>query len=190
LAVLSYPDSTMSTCGVNNVVFDGFSDHVRDLLDKGVSMDVANSLRLELVENNPYIHDLVSIGQALHYDIPAVTTFLSVTAHQEELSILRNQDQDRGYQTIYQFTLAGAEEDTFLDNNSEQVEPLMYPLLFPYGERGWGSDLKVVQPKIDLMDYLKSKLLQPEPDLIIRNWQDEMDLEVNRYQVMSRLGQY
>ena len=185
-----YPNTAMGSCGVTNVIFDGFSDHVNDLLRNGVSRDTANDLREELMGINFYLQDLTEIGRALHENLPIYTSHISVKAHEEELSILRDQDQDRGQEIVYCFTLPGEETESFIDSNSGQVEPLLYPLLYPYGERGWGADLKTMDPKIDLMDYLKSKLLQPEPELLIYDIKRERKLNVNRYQAMSRLGQY
>ena len=46
--------------------------------------------------------------------------------------------------------------------DSEAVEPMVYPLLFPYGEPGWITYLK------DLLTagaYIMSKLLKPELDV-------------------------
>ena len=39
------------------------------------------------------------------------------------------------------------------------VEPLCYPLLFPYGENGWGED---IADKVSFYAYLASRILMPE----------------------------
>jgi hypothetical protein len=94
----------MSSCGFNNVVFDGLSDHVDELISKGVSRETAISLRDELSRNNPFIRDLVNLGHALQFsdDVLPVSSRMSVTAHREELSVLRNQGQDQEFSQIYQ----------------------------------------------------------------------------------------
>jgi hypothetical protein len=68
------------------------------------------------------------------------------------------------------------------------VEPLLYPLLFPYGEEGWGKNLKR-QRNITLLEYLKARLLQPEEDFYIKSIKGK-NVHVNRFQAMSRLSQY
>jgi hypothetical protein len=140
-----YPDSTMSSCGMNNVVFDGFSDHIDELISKGVSKETANLLRQELCQINPFLRDLVALGSALQFGdvLPPLTSRMSVNAHQEELSILRNQDQGQEYSTVYQLGPPGY-NDRFLDSKSRDVEPVMYPLLHPYGERAYSESQPLV----------------------------------------------
>jgi hypothetical protein len=73
-----------------------------------------------------------------------------------------------------------------IDSTHKYVEPLCYPLLFPYGERGWGSDLK----GCDFMNYLANRLLMPEPGLLLPNKAGTRMINVNRFQIFSRLAQY
>ena len=187
-----YQNTSMTSCAVSNVICDGFGDHVQSLIEKGVGVNEANSIRAELNQHNRFHQSLNDIGQSLRNNqVPTVRTSLSIKAHEEEISILRNHNVERGHQTVYSFTLPNQEETKFLDNDSYEVEPLMYPLLHPCGERGWGTDVTTCDPKIYMMDYLKSRLLQPEPELLLLNWRgDAEELLVNRYQLMARLGQY
>jgi hypothetical protein len=74
---------------------------------------------------------------------------------------------------------------------SEHMEPLAYPLLFLHGERGWGADIR---KSIQFRPYLKTRLLMPERTvsgelLLCRNTLDTRDIPVNRFQLLSRLGQ-
>lgn len=67
-------------------------------------------------------------------------------------------------------------------------EPLSYPLLFPYGENGWSSDMNY-NDNVTLMKYLCCRMLMPEPDLFVVSQDFKRMLQLNRFQLMSRLGQ-
>jgi hypothetical protein len=71
------------------------------------------------------------------------------------------------------------------------LEPLSYPLLFPYGESGWSA---MNRTTLEYHPYLCSRMLMPERDfdgniLTVRNKQNTRDWPINRFQLMSRLGQ-
>jgi hypothetical protein len=75
---------------------------------------------------------------------------------------------------------------------SSQLEPLVYPLLYPHGENGWSK-----QTKIKYMPYLSSRFLMPEKDSesptgILQRFNKAGDrmLLTNRFQLMSRVGQH
>jgi hypothetical protein len=76
-----------------------------------------------------------------------------------------------------------------IQSTTDLVEPLCYPLLFPYGERGWSIDLQKLRSKINYMPYLASRILMPESGLNVKNQNAEL-INVNRFQIMSRLMQY
>jgi hypothetical protein len=69
---------------------------------------------------------------------------------------------------------------------SPKLEPFAYPLLFAYGEDGWGEDCK---PDVQLNQYISSKILKGEGILIPSLLQPNHYLLVNRRQAMARLGQ-
>ena len=76
-----------------------------------------------------------------------------------------------------------------IKTTSKLLEPLCYPLFFPYGEHGWSSDLSINNKKIQFMPYLASRILKPEPGLFALNLNNER-IQVNRFQLMARLMQY
>ena len=58
----------------------------------------------------------------------------------------------------YKYSLAGNEFT--LRHEDERVEPLLYPLFFPYGEKGFHADLRDrFTVSISFNDYLRSRLL-------------------------------
>ena len=138
---------------------------------------------------NPYVQDLVlcrdyfrqSAGQ--EQDVTAVTTHLNVMTHRLEIGVLLNQDQS--LPTIYQYRTQD-NQNVFLRTDSDETEALLYPLLFPFGERGWGANLK--RAGIQLMQYIAARMMQPELDLSYTN--DTNEFHVNRFDVMARLSQY
>jgi hypothetical protein len=71
-----------------------------------------------------------------------------------------------------------------------KLEPLSYPLLFPYGENGWGENIRKL---LKFPTYLLSRMLMGEKNedgtpLQVKNRKGNL-VTVNRFQLMSRLGQ-
>jgi len=209
-----FPDSTMTSCGMANFVHDGLTGHVGEVnsgargADHELKLfpDYVTLLAEELKDINPYMHDFAAIGAAIlerqgDEQIPIYNSKLNVATHRLEVGIMLNHDLRAG--VVYQYRTKDNATD-FADASSNQVEPLCYPLLFPYGEFGWGAELK--QHKIQLMPYLAARLLQPEMRdlrmppatdieeryyaLNVWNKHDTRELNVNRFQLMSRLSQY
>jgi hypothetical protein len=83
-----------------------------------------------------------------------------------------------------------------LDMTHKHVEPLSYPLLFTHGENGWCDADK---DSISFHRYLAMRMLMPErtdhgmeygPGAYMKGVTDHgIYLNVNRFQVMSRLSQ-
>jgi hypothetical protein len=80
----------------------------------------------------------------------------------------------------------GSIKNQSLPSTSKHVEPLCYPLLFPYGEEGWSID---VRSEVDFMEYLCSRILLPEPNLVVVN-NGGYSIPVSRFRCFSRLTQY
>jgi hypothetical protein len=78
-----------------------------------------------------------------------------------------------------------------LQSTCSYLEPLCYPILFPYGEQGWGSEL---QNTIYFSDYLASRFLMPDKtsnDEVLKTLSSEGVLvPINRFQLFARLGQH
>jgi len=90
-----------------------------------------------------------------------------------------------------QFKLKNAQQYNAIPGNHELLEPLIYPLLFPYGDGGWSDNCQH-----SLHKYLRFRLLCPEFDLegdgttlTVLNRAGTHYLPVNRFQLMARLGQ-
>jgi hypothetical protein len=78
-----------------------------------------------------------------------------------------------------------------LQSTCSYLEPLCYPIFFPHGEEGWGSEL---QKSIFFSDYLASRFLMPdrtsngEVFKILNN--SGVLFPTNRFQLFARLGQH
>ena len=70
--------------------------------------------------------------------------------------------------------------------DSNRMEPFAYPLLFCWGENGWGKECK---PEVQLNQYIMSKLLHSESIAIPSLLNPAHHLSMNRFQAMARLGQ-
>ena len=189
----------MRTSAVANVIFDALTNHVDSInqLDQNQQRDTkiianfANDIMNELKLVNPYFQDLVASQEFCEnfnndetVDARTVNTRLNALTHRMEVGIVLNQDQTRP--TIYQCRTYTNPNKT-LNASSREIEPLVYPLLFPFGELGWGAELKA--QGIQLMTYMLARLMQPENDMRYEQ-EDGNEFYTNRFQVMSRLGQY
>ena len=185
------PNNLLSSCGIANIVYDSYNDHLNDTVNKnGISVKSANIIRKVLKNCNPYIRGLLNCDAFLSdsHNISTHSTAINLETREDEIGILRQQNQISP--PMYYITIPGdaTNEQGFIHSDSSQVEPLLYPLLFPYGEEGWGKDLKR-QHNITLLEYLKARLLQPEENFYINSIRGDK-IHVNRFQAMSRLSQY
>jgi hypothetical protein len=78
-----------------------------------------------------------------------------------------------------------------IPSTSTYLEPLSYPLLFPYGEDGWSIDIAKEFP---FTTYLCNRMLCPElrdsgEQLTSMNKDESRFIPTNRFQLMVRLGQ-
>ena len=195
------PNSNLKSCGIANFVYDGLLSHVEEINqncsnqnDVTINQSFLFDIRDELMALNPYVQDFITIGIGIQQfevqredsNVPIANygTTLNIPTHRMQVGVLLN--QDLGNSIVYQY---GTNENRrTLDASSGEVEPLCFPLLFPYGERGWGGDLKV--DNIHLMAYIAARFLQPEPVLQLTNAPGERVITLNRFQLMSRLSQY
>ena len=56
--------------------------------------------------------------------------------------------------TVYCRSADGCGDTHSLSTLNEHMDPLTYPLLFPYGEKGWCPDLKVSAPADTPLDKM------------------------------------
>jgi hypothetical protein len=123
-------------------------------------------------------------------NIEAVRALINQETNRFEVGVLISHDNPGHLQ--YTFKLNGV--NFKLPHTSPYVEPVVYPLLFPFGESGWHQGLTI---RIPYMQYMASRFLMPERDyespsgyLERMNKAGTRLLPTNRFQLMSRLGQH
>ena len=132
------------------------------LIDQyGIRSAAANGIRKLLCGVNPYLKELTDLkGYIADQQAgPQYSSRINVTVQDHEIGVIRHQNQVD--MPLYSFSLGGDVQNRqgFIHSSSNQVEPLLYPLLFPYGELGWGSNLMRQNSKVPLLEYLKSRIL-------------------------------
>jgi len=122
-------------------------------------------------------------------DIEAIRALINAETNRFEVGVLISHDNPG--QLHYTFKLNGA--NFKIPQTSPYVEPVVYPLLFPFGEDGWHQGLT----RIPFMKYMASRFLMPERDYVSSsgvlermNKDGTKLLPTNRFQLMSRLGQH
>jgi hypothetical protein len=142
----------------------------------------------EQKEINKYVKDLQNANELQqNYDMGNVKNIIAtINKRNEGLEIAGVTPDNIQGNTIIRFKLKGKSNSTDIKTTDKRVEPLCYPLFFPYGEDGWSIDMS---NKIPFMKYLATRLLMPEKNLLIKTIKGR-EINVNRFQLLARLAQY
>jgi hypothetical protein len=149
----------------------------------------------ELLHNNLYCRELRRIGATIlkaendeFSNAQSIQAQINSQTNRFEVGVIISHDNPG--QMIYKYNLNN--ESFSIPTMSSQLEPLVYPLLYPHGENGWNK-----QTKINFMPYLASRFLMPERDsesptgfLQRLNKAGDKMLPTNRFQLMSRVAQH
>ena len=119
----------------------------------------------ELKQTNCHVQDCEQIGRGV--------TRIADPANAEEVRVVMAQlntqtssfdvaaitsDRTTGERTLT-YKLKGAHKASCIPISHRLMEPLSYPLLFPYGEVGWDT---LTGRDLHFGDYLLSRMLMPE----------------------------
>ena len=162
-----------------------------------IRSDLLNNIYDDMKINNKLAMELVDVGEIIKKRIlnePSDFPVLLATAN-KRMSVFEiahitsdKEPNDR----VVSFKFKNSSSPSTVPMSSKFFEPLCYPLLFNYGENGWGSEMRHQFP---FMKYLCSRMLQPEyysngaPMLLPNNDDPPVLKHVNRFQAMARLGQ-
>jgi hypothetical protein len=145
-----------------------------------------------LKEINPIAQELCGIGAAADSvnldDDNELYQRLNVSAQYLEVAQITNINERCN--RVITVRLRGGGGST-IPLSSNVMEPISYPLLFNYGELGWGEDTKDI---VSFTDYIASRLLRPDllrdgSVLMLPSKADpQVLLPTNRFQAMARLG--
>ena len=150
--------------------------------------EIATDLYNELKLINHYVRDCIAIGNHVRDELTLQT---NLTTTSLEIATIISEEAGRPNRRII-FQLKGQERPNSISVQSSRMEPLCYPLFFPYGESGWGSEIR---KDIKFNNYLMHRLLLPEKDIygniVLMPTQAEPPkyLPFSRFQIMFRLGQ-
>jgi len=150
-------------------------------------------LYIELKETNILVNEIEYIGKAISNenllgDTPNLILNLNATTSHFDVAAISSTEFDGN--RILKIRRKGSQTTTNIQVTDSKLEPLSYPLFFPYGENGWGDNIR---KSIKFPAYLLSRMLMGERNddgtpLQVINRKGKL-ITVNRFQVMSRLGQ-
>ena len=185
-------NSTDPSCGLSYFVFDSVSTVSVAAQKRNVNEEIVTQIFNYLLHHNPIARCIRTIGTSLLSDNDRlldnqthrlVATLNNNAAYLEVASIT---NANASGNKIIRFQLKNKPHTSTIDMTSEMLEPLCYPLLFTKGEDGWGEKYRI---HISFPEYIASRMLMPEniwlPTLHDRN----KSIQVNRFQMWSRLGQ-
>jgi hypothetical protein len=147
----------------------------------------------EFLQNNPYCKELQRIGCVIRTvntgaEAKEMQAQINAETNRFEVGVLISHDNPGCLE--YTYKLNG--ETIKIPTNSSQLEPLVYPMLFPHGEKGWSKD-----SNIKYLPYLACRMLMPEKDsesesgfLECWNKAGTKLLKTNRFQLLSRVSQH
>jgi len=173
-------DSSKKNAGINYFTFDAFHELSKNSIDynnknnkSGNSSDdifdlkVLKSVFEEIKEINPFAEDLKLIGDNMknvHINnnnnsnknlIDSLISNINEKTHHLEIGAVISDMSDGNI--IFKYKVKDKMKIVF--SNSELVEPLCFPLLFPFGELGYDS---IKHKNISFLQYMVCRWLMPE----------------------------
>ena len=200
----TYHYLTTST-GMNGLKYFTY-DALEAAKARGNSLNTAQGMRCntqfleqiynELKQTNIFVKDCEQIGRLAHARMGAENTravYATMNQQTSNLDVAAITAENITGNAILRFKLKSSGRTSDISCSDPRQEPLIYPVLFPFGEKGWGPDLQRIY-KISVNSYLASRLLMPDRDssgniLRFLNTEGNKELETNRFQLMARLGQ-
>ena len=150
--------------------------------------DIAASIYTELKENNYLVQDCVAIGEHVRQE---ATLTINLRTSAFDVATIISEESDRPNRVVV-FKLKNERSLRSISMTSALVEPLSYPLFFPFGEDGWSTD---IAKQVPFYEYLLHRILVPDRcvggELLMMPTQANPPtlIPVSRFQLMFRLGQ-
>jgi len=147
----------------------------------------------ELQQLNLLVHEIEGIGRfsrSHENDNNRHNMLVELNSRTSHFDVAAITSDNMNGNRILTITRKGNNEKNTISTTDNKLEPLSYPLLFPYGEDGWGESIR---KSIKFPKYLLSRMLMTERNtdgspLLILNRVGKL-ITVNRFQIMCRLGQ-
>lgn len=140
-----------------------------------------------LADITAYAHEY---DRDIYASIEEMTTDINVVTHHLDVSAIVSDKLDG--QHVLQIHKKNSTKTTSIHAGDSQYEPLSYPILFPYGENGWGTDSGRIH-NISFDKYLISRMLKPESGMgyfgAPTDDNEGSYFPSNRFQLWSQIGQ-
>jgi hypothetical protein len=150
--------STDNSLGISYFIYDQVASQASVPNARNVDPTILDKIGTGLKEINRYCIDLQFLGLNSLQNAESINIIPAMPDQREHFdvcSVINNRQTDGMSMRVCPRN--GPISTVHMD--SEAVEPLVYPLLFPYGEPGWIAYLK---NRLAAGAYLMSRLLQPE----------------------------
>jgi len=164
-----------------------------DIEYKRIYPEYLRTLFLELQHINVLVQEVERIGQFSlnpNTDITSSNILVDLNTRTSYFDVAAITSNDVKGNRILTIRRKGSTTTSTIGTTDSKLEPLSYPLLFPYGEDGWGEHIR---KNIKFPQYILSRLLMGEKNedgsrLVLLN-RENKEISVNRFQIMSRLAQ-
>jgi hypothetical protein len=150
--------STSQNCGISYFIFDDIASLAGSADAQNVDPLILSNICIGLKNENPYCADLRFLGveaRARAEGITVIPRMVDQVQHFDVCSVVNN--RQTGAMTLQVRTHTNSVSDINMD--SEKVEGLCFPLLFPHGEPGYTNASK---SRMSPDEYVMSRLLMPE----------------------------
>jgi len=150
--------------------------------------NIGAELYREQTEINYLVQECIAQGELVRQEIVPVLNLNTTTF---DIASIVSEDSNRPNRRIL-FHLRNEMTPSSISLMSNIMEPLCYPLLFPYGEKGWGSNNR---KQLKFNDCVLHRFLLPERDpegnllLMPTQCTPPRLITFSRFQLMFRLGQ-
>jgi hypothetical protein len=150
--------STIQNCGISYFMFDDIASLAGSAERQNVDPTILSDICQVLKNENTYCCDLRFLGiearQRAEGNI-VIPRMVDQVQHFDMCSVVNN--RQTGAMTLQVRTCIGNVSDINMD--SENVEGLCFPLLFPHAEHGYTNASK---SRLSLDEYVMARLLRPE----------------------------
>jgi hypothetical protein len=159
-----------------------------DRIDESVLMQLYDDLRTK----NYLCQELLQIGQHVIFAERSRHLIADINASITYFEVAQITDDAVSGNRILRIQLKDATSTSNIHLTSGFLEPISYPLLFPYGEKGWSSDIKNT---LGFLPYLASRILMPEYNedgskfTCPSKFDPNVRIHCNRFQAAARLKQ-
>ena len=196
-----YLNNTSKTNGLKYFTFDALAEAQNHGNQLNENTERCNSHFLELIfrdlqTHNKVVQECEQIGKMAKSDMNTYSSrnvIATINSQTSYLDVAAITAENTTGNAVIHYKRKDSENTTTISCTDPLQEPLIYPILFSHGEKGWNTTLSKIH-KISFQDYLCSRILMPERDddnniLKINNHNNTKLLPISRFQLIARLGQ-